>query len=392
MKTQASAKGECTQPRLLLVVNQLESFLNHRLPIALAAQKAGYDVHVAMSEADEARQQDSHGLTFHNLPLIRSFGNPVREIRSLRRLVGLIDDIRPDVVHAFTLKPSLTVGLVSHIRKRPLTVVSITGLGSFFAGTSATDRVVQSIAAILGRLALGAGNAQVVLQNEDDLALVGRRFGIPTDRMSLTKCSGVDLSAFAPQPEPDGPIRIVLAARMIADKGIREFVAAARLLREQSIEAKFVLAGGLDEENRSAVEADELTKWSNEEVVDWIGRVSDMAALYRGCHIACLPSRYREGVPKSLIEAAACGRPAVTTDMPGCRDIVVDETTGLIVPPNNVDALAKALARLIIDDDLRQKFGAAARKHVENGYSVEAVTGQVMALYETGRRAARPAS
>lgn len=387
MKTRTSAKGECTPPRLLLVANQLESFLNHRLPIALAAQEAGYEVHVAMSEADSARQHVSHGLTFHTLPLVRSFGNPVRELRTLMRLADLIEDIRPDVVHAFTLKPSLAVGLVSHIRSRPLTVASITGLGSFFAGTSAIDQLVQSIAAVLGRLALGAGHAQVVVQNEDDFDLVGRRFNIPADRLSLTKGSGVDLSEFAPQQESDGPVRVVLAARMIADKGIREFVAAARLLRDQDIKAEFILVGGLDEENRSAIEEEELTQWSNEGVVNWIGHVSDMAALYRGCHIACLPSRYREGVPKSLIEAAASGRPAVTTDMPGCRDIVIHGQTGLVVPPNNVDALKEALARLITDHDLRRSFGAQARKHVEKGYSVESVTSQLMALYNTRRSA-----
>lgn len=375
--------------RLLMVVNELESFFNHRLPIARGARAAGWDVHVAMADAAQARARDVDGLAFHTVPLTRSFAAPHREAAAMRALGRVIGETRPDTVHAFTLKPVLLAGLVTRLRRGPPMVGSITGLGSFFAGTGAADRAVQAAASAVGRLALGTGRHRVIVQNRDDRALMAAQFGVPPGRLALIPGSGVDLVRFAPAPEPEGPLRVVLAARMIADKGVRDFVEAARLLKAAGGGTEFILAGGLDPENRSAIAQAEIDAWVAEGLVTWIGHSNDMASLYKSCHIACLPSRYREGVPKSLIEAAACGRPAVTTDMPGCRDIVIDGKTGFVVPVGDARALADALGRLTADVELRARMGAAGRRHAEDGYGEDAVVRCVLGIYDSLTASAR---
>lgn len=369
-----------TAPRLLMVANELDSFFNHRLPIARAARAAGWDVHVAMGEAAAARARDTDGLTFHHVPLKRSFAAPWMEARAGLKLRRLAKDLEPRIVHAFTLKPVLLTGLA--LRGLPVGFVgSITGLGSFFAGSGTADRTVQLMAALMARAALNGARTTVIVQNADDRDLIARRFGLAPGRIELIPGSGVDLDRFRPAPEPPGPLRIVLAARMIADKGVGDFVEAARLLRSRGVAADFILAGGLDLHNRSAISRPQIEDWVRQGLVRWLGPIPDMATLYRESHIACLPSRYREGVPKSLIEAAACGRAAVTTDMPGCKDIVLDGETGFVVPPRDPEALAQALDRLIGDGALRARLGAAARAHAEQGFGEKTITSRIVEVY-----------
>lgn len=378
-----------TPPRLLIVANELESFFNHRLPIARAAQAAGYDVHVALEEATAARERDTDGFAFHALPLARGFAAPWREAAALWRIDRLVARLGPGIVHAFTLKPVLHAGLVTRARGIAF-VASVTGVGSFFLGTSRRDRVIQGALMPALGFALGGARRIAIVQNPDDEALVTQALRVPPTSVELIRGSGVDLDVFAPAPSPPPapPVRIVLAARMLADKGVREFVEAARLLRHTAPDAQFILAGGLDPANRSAIARTELDAWAREPNIEWTGHVSDMAALYRSAHIACLPS-YREGLPKALLEAAACGLPVVTTDAPGCREIVVDGRTGRLVPVRNAAALARALAALIADPALRTEMGAAGRDFVADGLSVEAVVGRIVSVYRRLERAGR---
>jgi len=380
MKTRASAKGECTPPRLLLVANQLDSFFNHRLPIARAAQNAGWDVHVAINEAEKARGMDTDGFTFHAWPLARSFASPAHELKTLGSLNALVGMLRPDIVHAFTLKPALYAALISRWR-RQATVMSITGVGSFFLGQGFREKVIRTGLTTALRLSLGGSRQMAIVQNPDDEALVTSKFGMAASHTRLIPGSGVDLSHFAPpQSQAEPPVQIVLAARMLADKGVREFADAARQLTDEGLNAGFVLAGGLDPANRTAIDEAELREWEREGVVTWLGQVDDMAALYRASHIACLPS-YREGLPKALLEAAACGLPCVTTDVPGCRDAIISNETGLLAPIRDASALADALRRLITDAALRQKMGTAGRAFVSQRHSNEAITAAILATY-----------
>jgi len=375
-----------TTRSLLMVANQLDSFFNHRLPQAIGAIDDGFDVHVAMDEADAACSRAAalglEDLTFHHLPLARGFGNPLAELESLSALHRLVRDLRPGIVHAYTLKPVLYAGLVTRRTGTPL-AASVTGVGSFFLGTSARDKLIQSGLLPALRLALaGSRPCRVIVQNPDDRDLVTGPLSVAHTKTRLIRGSGVDISAFTPAspPPPAPPVRIVLAARMLADKGVREFVEAARQLKAKGLEAEFILAGGLDSANRSAITEEEINSWTQEGVVTWAGHVTDMAALYRSTHIACLPS-YREGLPKSLLEAAACALPIVTTDVPGCRDAIVAEETGLLVPARSTAPLADALARLITDAELRARMGRAGRAYVEAGLSVDAVVSQTMNVY-----------
>jgi len=388
MKTRASAKGECTQPRLLLAANQLDSFFNHRLPIARAALNAGWDVHVAINEAEKARDMardmasegEGDGFTFHPWPLARSFASPARELTTLRSLNALVAALRPDIVHAFTLKPALYAALISHWQ-RQATVMSITGVGSFFLGQGVREKVIRTGLTTALRLSLGGRRQIAIVQNPDDEALVTGQLGVAASRTRLIPGSGVDLTCFSPPPSPaEPPVQTVLAARMLADKGVREFVEAARQLTGEGLNVRFVLAGGLDPANRTAIGEAELRAWERDGMITWLGQVDDMAALYRASHIACLPS-YREGLPKALLEAAACGLPCVTTDVPGCRDAIIADETGLLAPMRDPAALADALRRLITDAPMRQKMGHAGRTFVTQHHSNEVVTAAVLATY-----------
>ncbi|WP_422022656.1 glycosyltransferase family 4 protein [Pyruvatibacter mobilis] len=374
-----------TKRSLLMVANQLDSFFNHRLPQAIGAIEDGFDVHVAMEEAEAASTRadalDLQGLTFHHLPLTRGFANPLVELESLSALNRLVHHLRPGIIHAYTLKPVLYAGLVTRRTGTPL-AASVTGVGSFFLGTSARDKLIQSALLPALKVALAGNRAcRVIVQNPDDQKLVTGPLAVPTAKTRLIRGSGVDPSAFAPaSPPPAPPVRVILAARMLADKGVREFVEAARQLKAKGLEAEFILAGGLDPANRSAITESEINSWTHDGVVMWTGHVADMAALNRSAHIACLPS-YREGLPKSLLEAASCALPIVTTNVPGCRDAIVDGETGLLVPARSTAPLADALARLITDADLRTRMGRAGRAYVEAGLSVEAVVSQTLRVY-----------
>jgi glycosyltransferase involved in cell wall biosynthesis len=220
-----------------------------------------------------------------------------------------------------------------------------------------------------------------LVQNPDDAALVAQ-LGAPTSRIRRIAGSGVDLEQFRPTPSPEGRtgIVVVLPARLLWDKGVGEFVAAARILVRRGVTARFLLAGEPDPLNPASIPDDQILQWTREGVVESLGWIADMPALLAACDIVCLPS-YREGLPKSLIEAAAAGKPIVTTDVPGCREIVHDGDNGLLAPPRNANALADALGRLIGDPALRERMGARSRARAEQEFGLELVIRQTLALY-----------
>lgn len=380
-------KVALVERRLLIVANELESFFNHRLPAARAAQAAGYDVHVALQEAQAARARDVDGMTFHALPLSRGFASPRSEIAALAALHWILGEVRPDIIHAFTLKPALCTSIAARIRKLPV-VVSVTGLGSFFLGNRMRDRIAQCLLVPVLRQAFTYKRMFAIVQNSDDRVFAEKVLKLPKQAVTLVPGSGVDLEQFSPrahlntaQTNGSYRVRIVLASRMLADKGVKEFVAAAALMRADGINAEFVLAGGLDPSNRSAILTGELETWTASQTVTWIGKVTDMPALYAASDVACLPS-YREGLPKALIEAAACGLPIVTTDVPGCREVIIHGETGILVPARDPQALATALRKLIMSADQRIHMGAAGRRRAEKLYGNDIIAGQILAVYQ----------
>jgi glycosyltransferase involved in cell wall biosynthesis len=313
---------------------------------------------------------------------VRSGLNPLREVHTLCRLIRLYRRERPDVVNHVAMKPVLYGSIAARLARVPVVVNAVAGMGWLFTSHDGVARWLTSgVRRALGRL-LSTGVALV--QNPDDARLLAQ-FGVPETRIRRIAGSGVDLARFAPVPPPRTVPVVVFAARLLRDKGTSEFVAAARLLRQRGVEARFVLAGERDPLNPSTVSARDVDGWVREGVVESLGWVSDMPALLAGCHIVCLPS-HREGLPKSLIEAAAAGRPIVTTDVPGCRDVVRHEDNGLVVPARDARALADAMQRLIEDAALRAQMGARGRVRAEQEFGLDAVIHQTLALYREARR------
>lgn len=371
-----------TAPRLLFVVNNPAFFLSHRLPLALAAQRAGYEVHVATMAGDSVSRIEGYGLTHHAIPMTRSGKNPVQELRTVWALYQLFRRVRPDVVHLVTIKPVLYGGIAARLAGVPAMVSAISGLGFVFVAKGAKAALVRQVVAMLYRLALGHRNSRIVFQNGNDRDVLQGLGAVRDEQVVMIRGSGVNLSDYAAVAEPPPPVVALMVARLLRDKGLQEFVEAARILRREGVNVRMRLAGGIDPGNPASVTQADVDAWQQEGIIEALGERSDIAALYAASHIAVLPS-YREGLPKSLIEAAACGRAVVTTDVPGCRDAIEPDTTGLLVPSHDAPALAAAISRLVNDDALRQKMGHAGRVLAEREFDIDDVCRKHLDIYQT---------
>jgi glycosyltransferase involved in cell wall biosynthesis len=372
--------------RLLLVINEIPFLVSHRLPIALAALRAGYEVHVAVPRASgDAEVLERLGLSVHDIPLDRRGMNPAAEARLVARLVALARALRPDVMHLVTVKPVLYGALAARITGVPCVVAAISGLGYLHLAQGWRARLVRGVTSALYRQAFAQRGLRALFQNADDRATFVEAGLVPARRAVHQRGgSGVDLARFVPRPEPPGPPVVMLPSRMLWDKGVGDFVEAARLLRARGVRARLVLVGDTDA-NRAAVPRQTLEAWAREGVVEWWGRRTDMPTTLAEAHVVVLPS-YREGCPKVLLEAAACGRPMVTTHVPGCRDVVAPGEEGLLVPARDATALADAIEALVADPALRARMGARARARAEREFGVERVIAAHLALYAGAER------
>ncbi len=372
--------------RLLYVVNVGWFFISHRLPLALAARDAGYEVHVASAldrdlDAGARDLLESHGLTLHELRFSRSGSNPFELLRDFVDLIRLYRRLRPDLLHLVALKPMLLGGLAAKVLGMRRVILAVPGRGSVFSARGPLAAVRRRIAMLLYRLAYRRGESRVIIQNVEDRDYFLRR-GVFSDKdVRLIRGSGADISRLQPAPEPAGTPVVVFASRMLREKGAAVFVEAARALKSRGVPGRFVLVGDPDPGNPHSHTRAELQAWADDGTVEWWGHRSDIGAVFAGCHIVCLPTVYGEGVPKVLIEAAACGRPIVTTDQPGCRDIVRHQHNGLLVPARDVGALAAALERLLKEPALRQQMGARGRALVEAEFSLDIVIRQTLEIY-----------
>lgn len=364
-------------PKLLFVVTEDWYFVSHRLPLALAAQKAGFDVVVATREGEHGERIRAEGIRLIPCHLSRRRGNPLQEIAMLARLYRRE---RPDIVHHVALKPVLYGALAAKIAAVPHVVNAVAGLGWLFTSNTLAVKALRPAFCRLLVWLLGASSSCTIVQNPDDFGLLTQK-GVPEDRLRLIRGAGVDTEVFAPPSQlPSEPVTVVFAARMLLDKGVREFVEAAHVLTDAGVKARFVLVGDPDPGNPASVPDTSLRAWHGQHGIEWWGRREDMPAVLQLGHIACLPS-YREGLPKVLLEAAACGLPLVTTDAPGCRDVVHDGDNGFLVPIRNAQALALALARLIEDAALRATMGRRAREIVLAEFSQERIIKETLAVY-----------
>jgi glycosyltransferase involved in cell wall biosynthesis len=376
MKTENSI-NRC---KLLFVVNDAAFFISHRLSIAIAARNKGFDVHVATPEGLSTDALVQKGFTYHSIPLTRKGGKSWQELNSLSVLISLYRKLKPDIVHHVTIKPIIYGGIAARLTRMPAVVNAVTGLGYVFIARGVKASLLRSAVKFGYRIALGHKNQRIIFQNPDDsMTFLDAGIVSPQD-IVLIKGSGVDMSLFTPLPEALGSATVILASRMLWDKGVEEFVNAAGSLQKKGVKAKFVLVGDTDPGNPAAVPETQLKAWKSSGVVEWWGKHNDMPDVFARAHIVCLPS-YREGLPKVLIEAAACGRAIVTTDTPGCKEIVRHGENGLLVPVRDSKALADALQIMIENPALRVKMGARGREIAVAEFSQEQVIKETLSVY-----------
>lgn len=366
-------------PRLLFVVNVDWFFLSHRLPLAVAAREAGLHVTVAAADTGQADQIRRAGLEFVPLAMTRGGTGLGAELATVAALARLYRRLEPDLLHHVTIKPVLYGSLAARLLPRTRVVNAIPGLGYAFSRES--GRLLRAGAQAAYRMALAGGRTRTIFQNPEDRHDFVRKSIVREDHTVLIRGSGVDPARFVPRPEPPGEPVVVLASRMLWEKGVGQFVEAARLLRGRGMRARFALVGGADDENPGGVPAEQLRAWAAEGVVEWWGHRDDMPAVLAQSAVLVLPSFYKEGLPKVLLEGAASARPLVATDIRGCREIVRPEHNGLLVPPRDAGALADAVGRLLESPELRRRFGLAGRALVEREFTQARVVEQTLAVY-----------
>lgn len=375
--------------KLLYLVTESGYFFSHRYALAKAAQIQGYDVVVATTLVgqDKARLQAAG---FKVCPLVRmnrTSLNPWKQLLSLIEVYSLYRTEKPDVVHHLAMKPVLYGTIAALMAGKSSIVNALTGLGYVFISPSLKAKILRWVLWHLFKLLFKGKNRILIVQNGDDFKLFSKI--LPPKNVTLIRGSGVDTTAFCPAEKTKDrkKLKVVLLARMLWDKGIQEAIDAVTVLKKNPFYKKlapfeFVLAGGLDLQNPSGIPQQFIESWQELGICKWAGKVDDVADFYQKSDIVVLPS-YREGLPKSLLEAAACGLPIVTTDVPGCREVVQHNKTGLLVPVKTVLPLAQALERLLKDKTLRIKLGKNARTSVVKHFSEELVIQQTLKCYQS---------
>lgn len=371
--------------KLLFVVNVDWFFLSHRLPVALAAKDAGYEVHVVTTLTEEKAGLEKYGFVVHPVSINRSSAGVLGLLKLFLDFIRIFLSVRPDVVHLVTIKPVLVGGLAARLARVPGIVYAVSGLGHVFVAEGVLGSLRRALVGSWYRFILKARNMRIIFQNPDDRRAIESVARLSPEKVVMIPGSGVDLSEYDYHPMPEGEVTVLMAARLLRTKGVREFVQAARLVKKTDPSVRFLLVGGLDPENPASISKQEIAAWKQESIVEPLGHRSDIAQLMQGAHIVALPSYYGEGLPKVLIEAAACGRAVVTTDMPGCRDAIEEGVTGLLVPPKDSAALAKALLELIGSRQRCVEMGQAGRKRAEDVFDVHAVTQTHLKIYEALR-------
>lgn len=373
---------------ILFVVNAPEYFVSHRLAIAKEAQSQGYRVHVASnagnevesSSGDAIQEIEDCGFAYHTVPLNRGSQNPIVEILAVFRLFALMRAIEPDLVHLITIKPVLYGGIAARLAGVRAVVAAVAGLGTVFLAQSPIARLRRWLVKSLYRCVFKHENLVVIFQNPDDRSALVELNLVDLEQTRIIRGSGVQLADYPNLAEPAGIPVVAMAARLLKDKGVYEFVDAARLLRARQVDVEMRLIGSPDPGNPSSVSQLDIARWTSEGYVTLLGFRNNIAEQYAQANIVCLPS-YREGLPKSLIEAAACGRAVVTTDVPGCRDAITPMVTGVLVPVKNSVALADAIENLVNNVVKRNQMGEAGRCLAEEVFAIEKVVGQHLKIY-----------
>jgi glycosyltransferase involved in cell wall biosynthesis len=366
--------------KILYLVTEDWYFLSHRLALARACQELGWEVIVATRTSKLSKDIEKEGFTLVPIRMRRRGRKIMSELLTIIELIRLFRRHQPDIIHNVGLKPVIYGSIAALITRTGRVVNTLAGMGYVFSAGHLAIRLARVAIKIALKPCLRARNHWLVVQNTVDSALLVGSGLASGERTVVIKGSGVDTDRFKPAPEPDGPIVAAIVSRMLKDKGVREVVLAARELKRRGVAIEIWLVGDPDMENPSSLSEKTLLQWRAEGCIRWLAYQKDIASIWEKAHIALLPS-YREGMPMALLEAAACGRPIITADVPGCNELVIDGESGLLVPSHDWIKLADAIQSLAHSSKLRAKLGAAARNKVFDEYSQDIILSETQKLY-----------
>jgi glycosyltransferase involved in cell wall biosynthesis len=372
-----------SRPKILYLVTEDWYFWSHRLPIARASRDRGFEVVVATRVQSHGEKIIDEGFRLVPLGWRRRSLDPWRETRALAELIGVYRRERADIVHHIALKPAVYGSLAARLTGAPAVVNTVAGMGYVFTSRQLKARLLGPVLKGAFRFLFNRPNVRVIIQNPDDGNALSEFCGVSRSQTVLIRGSGVDLSRFIPTPEPPGRPNVTMVSRMLWDKGVGELVEAARRLRDSGEAVGVTLVGLPDPENPASISVAQLEAWQREGLVRWLGHQEDIAKVWADSTIAALPTTYGEGVPKALIEAAACARAIIATDVPGCREIVRPGESGLLIPARDTAALVDAIRTLARDGALRRRMGENGRAHAAGGFSEETVVAETLALYDS---------
>ena len=369
---------------LLFFVNDLSFFISHRIDIALFAKDKGYNVKVVFGELGNSNIKllSNAGIEIIQVPLKRGCINPFYELITFINVWKVFRKIKPNIVHLVTIKPYLYGGIIAVLLKVPCVVSAVTGLGNLFNRKKIFVILLQFLLYPFFRLAFNHPNQKVIVQNFEDKNFFVKWGVLNTEKVSLIRGSGVNLNEFKQIKEVDSIPTICLASRLLYDKGIFDYINAAQILKSKSVKVRFWLAGNLDFENPNGIKKNELENICQKGIVEYLGYQKNISKLYSHSHVICLPSYYGEGIPKSLIEAAAAARAIVTTNHTGCKDAIIPNKTGLLVPIKNPKKLADAILFLIKNPKTRISMGLAGRKFAKENFGIEKIVQSHMEIYK----------
>jgi glycosyltransferase involved in cell wall biosynthesis len=366
---------------ILFFVTEDWYFCSHRINLAKAAIKSGYKVSIITRVTNHGDIIREAGIELIPVNIERSKLNIFSDLKLLFKLISIFRSKKPDVINNVAVKPVLYGSIAALFYSKAQVVNSLGGLGFVFSSSNLKAKVLRPFIKNAFKYLLGRKGNQLIVQNKDDYALFSDKFAISSNQISLIRGAGVDNKTLQELPEPEFPIRVTLLARMLVDKGVNEFVLAAEILRSRGFQGKLLLVGDPDPLNPASIKEEQLRKWDDSEVIEWKGFSSDIKSVWKNSHISVLPS-YREGLPKSLLESAACGRAIITTDVPGCREVVTDGVNGILVPLKDPVALADAIEKLSKDQGLRVRMGKAGRKLIDEELSADKIHEQILKLYK----------
>ncbi len=366
--------------RVLFVVTEDWALVSHRLHLADAALKIGYEVGVATRITSHRSMLEKSGMSVFDWRLERGSLNPFSGVISVFHLWKILAIYKPDIIHAVAQKPVIYAGLAMKFSKKAKFVAALGGVGFIFTSKNLKANLLKPIVGLCLRFVLGDSTSTLILQNVDNVQTILGLGIVNKDRISLLKGAGVEIDKFQPSQIPNGAPIVILPARMLWDKGVAEFVRVASRIKERDIKARFILVGDLDRHNPESIKQSQIDKWVQQGPVEYWCRRDDMDQIYKEASVVCLPS-YNEGLPKVLLEGASCARPVVAFDVPGCREIVRDGINGFLVNFGDETALEKAIVTLVNDRSLRVKMGAKGREIVEQEFSSEIINEQTFAIW-----------